>query len=96
MDDPISWSYPSNQTKWIFCSDGDYIDPHKNYCGVTENSTIPYTVRLSGLVKGANAESLTRRYPPQAEDLALTEGLKRMDLANQSGKPWWISIGECS
>ena len=27
------------------------------------------------------------------EDLALAEGLKRMDLAHASGKPWWVSIG---
>ena len=39
MDDPISWSYPSNQTKWFYCSDGDFIDLNSNYCGITENST---------------------------------------------------------
>jgi hypothetical protein len=22
MDDPLSWSYPSNQTKWIGCQEG--------------------------------------------------------------------------
>jgi hypothetical protein len=27
------------------------------------------------------------------EDLALEEGLKRMQLAHASGKPWWVSIG---
>ncbi|EGD76787.1 iduronate sulfatase [Salpingoeca rosetta] len=71
MDDPPSWSYPSNQTKWIECQPGDIHDPHFNYCGVTKDSLIQYT----------------------DEDLALTEGLKRMELAHQSGKPWWVSIG---
>lgn len=43
MDDPLSWSHPSNQTKWIQCSEGDIIDTHQNFCGVTVNSTKPYT-----------------------------------------------------
>ena len=30
--------------------------------------------------------------PYTDEDLALDEGLKRMDLAVRSGKPWWVSI----
>lgn len=69
MDDPPSWTYPSNQTAWIHCSEGDYREP--NYCGLTANSVTNYT----------------------DEDLALSEGLHRMDLANASGKPWWVSIG---
>lgn len=36
-------------------------------------------------------ENSTTQYTD--EDLALTEGLKRMDLAVASGKPWWVSIG---
>jgi iduronate 2-sulfatase len=77
MDDPPSWSYPSNQTKWMFCSKGDLMDEmvapgqRPNFCGVTE----------------ASQNQLTD------EDLALAEGLKRMRLASASGKPWWISIG---
>lgn len=42
-DDPPSWSYPSNQTKWISCSDGDMIDQYGNYCGITANSKVNYT-----------------------------------------------------
>lgn len=71
MDDPPSWSYPSNQTKWIMCGPGDEIDDLFNYCGVTNKSHTPYT----------------------DEDLILTEGLRRMELAHASGKPWWVSIG---
>eukprot|EP00038_Savillea_parva_P000752 m.98441 g.98441 ORF g.98441 m.98441 type:complete len:681 (-) comp10258_c0_seq1:18-2060(-) len=74
MDDPQSWTYPSNQTKWLGCSEGD-ITPTPpimtNFCGVTNASKVPYT----------------------DEDLALFEGLLRMDLAQASGKPWWVSIG---
>lgn len=71
MDDPPSWSYPSNQTAWLPCGKGDHIDQYHNYCGLTNDSATPYT----------------------DEDLAITEGLKRMLLAHQSGKPWWVSIG---
>ena len=75
MDDPASWSYPSNQTEWISCQEGDVHPPaglsQHAYCGVTNKSKITYT----------------------DEDLALHEGLKRMELAHQSGKPWWVSIG---
>ena len=47
------------------------MDTNGNYCGVTENSTVPYT----------------------DEDLSLAEGLKRIQLAHASKKPWWVSIG---
>jgi iduronate 2-sulfatase len=70
MDDPLSWSHPSNQTAWIQCGDGDLFHTD-NYCGVSAASSTPYT----------------------DEDLALAEGLSRMTLAQQSGKPWWVSIG---
>lgn len=74
MDDPESWTYPSNQTRWIGCVQGDLFPPRgvgRNFCGVTNRSRIPYT----------------------DEDLALEEGLRRMELAVASGKPWWVSIG---
>lgn len=74
MDDPESWTYPSNQTAWVGCGQGDHKPTNElsgNYCGVTRQSTRQYT----------------------DEDLALFEGLKRMDLAQESGKPWWVSIG---
>ena len=71
QDDKQSWSYPSNQTKWIHCQPGDVGDANLNYCGVTNASKVPYT----------------------DEHLALAEGLKRMELAQASGKPWWVSIG---
>lgn len=70
-DDPQSWSYPSNQTAWIQCGDGDIKDEFNNYCQVTENSAKRYT----------------------DEELAISEGLKRLELATQSGKPWWVSVG---
>eukprot|EP01060_Flectonema_neradi_P013715 TRINITY_DN2044_c3_g1_i1.p1 TRINITY_DN2044_c3_g1~~TRINITY_DN2044_c3_g1_i1.p1 ORF type:complete len:515 (+),score=109.60 TRINITY_DN2044_c3_g1_i1:42-1586(+) len=75
MDDPASWTYPSNQTKWISCQEGDIrpaagLSQHA-FCGVTNESKITYT----------------------DEDLILHEGLKRMELAHESGKPWWVSIG---
>eukprot|EP01060_Flectonema_neradi_P013454 TRINITY_DN20212_c0_g1_i1.p1 TRINITY_DN20212_c0_g1~~TRINITY_DN20212_c0_g1_i1.p1 ORF type:complete len:529 (+),score=62.29 TRINITY_DN20212_c0_g1_i1:36-1589(+) len=38
MDDPISWTYPSNQTRWYYCSQGDLIDDNSNFCGITEYS----------------------------------------------------------
>ncbi|EDQ89668.1 uncharacterized protein MONBRDRAFT_25248 [Monosiga brevicollis MX1] len=71
MDDPKSWSYPSNQTAWIQCGAGDETGQFNNYCGITNSSANPYT----------------------DEDLALTEGLKRLELAVNSGQPWWVSIG---
>ena len=71
MDDPPSWSYHSNQTKWLQCGRGDIHGLNGNFCAVTNESAVPYT----------------------DEDLALAEGLKRMDLAQASGLPWWVSIG---
>eukprot|EP00931_Biecheleriopsis_adriatica_P081843 TRINITY_DN55181_c0_g1_i1.p1 TRINITY_DN55181_c0_g1~~TRINITY_DN55181_c0_g1_i1.p1 ORF type:complete len:529 (-),score=66.45 TRINITY_DN55181_c0_g1_i1:11-1597(-) len=72
MDDERSWSYPSNQTKWIHCQNGDaHVDEHENVCGITKDSAIPYS----------------------DEDLALAEGLKRLDLAKSSGKPWFVGFG---
>ena len=71
MDDPASWSFPSNQTAWIQCGKGDHWDEFGNYCGITNASHTPYT----------------------DEDLALAEGLKRLDAAHASGKPWWVGIG---
>ena len=38
MDDPQSWSYHSNQTKWMGCSPGDVRDALGNYCGITAAS----------------------------------------------------------
>ncbi len=45
MDDPASWSFPSNQTAWIQCLPGDDMDPGggKNFCGVTNASRLRYT-----------------------------------------------------
>ena len=43
-DDPASWSYPSNQTHWIQCQRGDYIEPNGNYCGLTPNSSVPISL----------------------------------------------------
>lgn len=73
MDDPLSWSYPSNQTEWIQCQKDDlYMNvSNSNYCGVWAGSS-------KDIVD---------------EDLILTEGLKRMDLAAASGKPWFVGIG---
>eukprot|EP01065_Artemidia_motanka_P032589 TRINITY_DN39569_c0_g1_i1.p1 TRINITY_DN39569_c0_g1~~TRINITY_DN39569_c0_g1_i1.p1 ORF type:complete len:505 (+),score=154.33 TRINITY_DN39569_c0_g1_i1:54-1568(+) len=71
MDDPLSWSYPSNQTRWIVCGKGDALGINGNYCAVTNTSAEQHT----------------------DEELALSEGLKRMELAVASGKPWWVSIG---
>jgi len=73
MDDPASWSYPSNQTAWIQCQEGDFspADAHGNYCGITNASKKQFT----------------------DEDLALAEGLKRLEAAHASGKPWWVGIG---
>ena len=71
MDDPESWTYPSNQTAWIGCGPGDFHGINGNYCALTNASKVPYT----------------------DEDLALAEGLKRLELAVASGKPWFVSIG---
>eukprot|EP00947_MAST-08B_sp_MAST-8B-sp1_P003694 g3694.t1 len=76
MDDPLSWSYPSNQTRWIQCKchmgpGSDDCDTMTNYCRITRNSSIGYT----------------------DEDLVLLEGLKRLDAAHASGKPWFVGIG---
>ena len=48
MDDPASWSYPSNQTKWLAGSGmpeipGDVCDVLGNYCAITSESAIPYS-----------------------------------------------------
>jgi iduronate 2-sulfatase len=45
MDDALSWSYPSNQTHWIQCKQGDQIlnESFGNYCGITNASKFPYT-----------------------------------------------------
>ena len=39
MDDPLSWSFPSNQTRWIHQGPGDQCDAYGNYCAVTNAST---------------------------------------------------------
>jgi len=52
MDDPASWSYPSNQTEWIHCQEGDYIEPNGNYCGITNASKIQYTDEDLALAEG--------------------------------------------
>eukprot|EP00755_Sulcionema_specki_P014821 Sspe_Gene.57722::Locus_31672_Transcript_1_1_Confidence_1.000_Length_1561::g.57722::m.57722/K01136/IDS; iduronate 2-sulfatase len=71
QDDKQSWSYPSNQTFWVRCAAGDFEDPLKNYCGLTDKSERSYT----------------------GDEYILEEGLKRLELAAASGKPWWVSIG---
>jgi arylsulfatase A-like enzyme len=77
MDDPASWSYPSNQTSWYGFPQvkGDKCDvPYPapaNYCEVTPASEVPFT----------------------DEELVLKEGMARMLLANASGRPWWVGIG---
>ena len=75
MDDPESWTYPSNQSKWINCKSGDTVPPapidKHVFCGITNSSEVTYT----------------------DDDVILSEGLKRLDLAHASGKPWWVSIG---
>lgn len=38
MDDPASWSYPSNQTQWLKQGPGDECDPYGNYCQITNAS----------------------------------------------------------
>ena len=45
MDDPQSWSYPSNQTHWIQCQRGDIIlnESYGNYCAITAESAVPYS-----------------------------------------------------
>lgn len=52
MDDPISWTFPSNQTAWIGCHPGDATDEYGNYCGLTDNSTVPYTDEDLSLAEG--------------------------------------------
>lgn len=43
MDDPASWSFPSNQTKWYSNVSGDVCDEYHNYCRVTPRSVVPFT-----------------------------------------------------
>ena len=55
MDDPASWSYPSNQTKWLGCGEGDYIDPnhefithrlYRQHCFLTEEGYYVKDLRI--------------------------------------------------
>ena len=48
MDDPASWSFPSNQTAWLAGNgippiEGDVCDVYGNYCAITNRSVIPYS-----------------------------------------------------
>ena len=48
MDDPLSWSYPSNQTRWLAGNGipriaGDACDVLGNYCAITNASVVPYS-----------------------------------------------------
>eukprot|EP01062_Namystynia_karyoxenos_P073788 TRINITY_DN70617_c0_g1_i1.p1 TRINITY_DN70617_c0_g1~~TRINITY_DN70617_c0_g1_i1.p1 ORF type:complete len:542 (+),score=138.58 TRINITY_DN70617_c0_g1_i1:75-1628(+) len=43
MDDPLSWTYPSNQTQWIECGQGDTAGIHNNFCTITKDSVHPYS-----------------------------------------------------
>jgi len=87
MDDPKSWSYPSNQTHWIQCQKSDKVGYYENYCEVTNSSERDYTDEDMILFEGEKQKY--KNCPFFDFDL----GLKRMDLAIKSGKPWWVSIG---
>ena len=54
MDDPQSWSYPSNQTHWIQCQRGDIIlnESYGNYCAITAESAVPYSDEDMTCTKG--------------------------------------------
>ena len=52
MDDPLSWSYPSNQTAWFECQKGDIIDVNGNYCATTNASVYKYTDEEVALYEG--------------------------------------------
>jgi len=52
LPDPDSWSYPANHTRWIKCVEGDIMDEHKNYCGVTSKSKEPVTDEELALAAG--------------------------------------------
>ena len=88
MDDPASWSdgnkthptgpYPSNQTQWIQCKCDE-----GDVCDESSKGPKPNFCAIT------NAS----RVPYTDEDLALGEGLKRLDHALASGKPWYVAIG---
>ena len=49
MDDPPSWTYKSNQTRWLNCGEGDIHGLNGNFCMVTKDSSRPYVGRKSPL-----------------------------------------------
>lgn len=61
------------------------MDPLGNYCGITNKSKIKYTDEDMSIGEGSASSYVL--------NLTDVSGLKRMDLAVQSGKPWWVSIG---
>ena len=61
MDDPLSWSFPSNQTEWIKDVAGDACDAYGNYCAITNASHIKFTdedlVLKEGLARMQEAQA---------------------------------------
>jgi hypothetical protein len=60
MDDPPSWTYPSNQTSWHRCGEGDIIGLNGNFCMVTKDSKTPFTDEDLALTEVCDSVKLTR------------------------------------
>jgi arylsulfatase A-like enzyme len=90
-----SWGYPSKNTAWIQCVPGDV---GKGQAGKPGEPEVPETLKGNE----TNFNSVLYNYctvtenstnPLTNENISLTLGLERMDLAHASGRPWWVSIG---
>jgi len=86
MDDPPSWLYPSVQAPWIQCGAGDAAD------APADVPALPVALDYNG---GANYCGITNESVVNATDesAALGYAMQRLDLAQASGRPWWVSIG---
>ena len=91
----------SSNTAWIQCVPGDVGQPkHNQHVGPYKSGDPEKPTTLEGNETDFNSalynyctvtENSTN--PLTNENISLTLGLERMDLAQASGRPWWISIG---
>jgi arylsulfatase A-like enzyme len=97
QDDAPSWTYPSLHNPWIGCQPGDATYPVRNRDS-RYNSTMPMLgnqthFNPSTQNPACTVTNATLTGNLTGEDVALGMGLYRMQLAHDSGRPWWVSIG---
>ena len=92
-----SWGYPSKNTAWIECVPGD-VGKGQGRVGKPGEPERPETLKgnetdFNSVLYNYCTVTENSTNPLTNENISLTLGLERMDLARASGRPWWVSIG---